>query len=146
MGGRDTIYYDGRCGLCHRAVRFALERDRTGRLFRFAPLQSERFRVVARGRPALNDSIVVVTADGRLLDRSDAVLHILDRLGTGWRGLARIGRLIPRPIRDAAYNVVARVRSRLFPSPPDLCPSVPPELRHRFNENPEERRAAGGPP
>jgi predicted DCC family thiol-disulfide oxidoreductase YuxK len=130
----DIVFYDGHCGLCHGAVRFLLPRDRAGALFRFAPLQGDELvrRVPPGRREELPDSIVVLEAAGALHVRSDAVLHLLERLGGGWGFLARVGRAVPRGLRDAAYDGVARVRGHLFARPPDRCPVVPAELRSRF--------------
>jgi predicted DCC family thiol-disulfide oxidoreductase YuxK len=80
----------------------------------------------------LAGSILVRTGEGALLARSDAWIHILRRLGGGWAMLAGVAALVPRPIRDGAYELVARVRHRLFRRPDDLCPIVPPELQARF--------------
>jgi predicted DCC family thiol-disulfide oxidoreductase YuxK len=44
--------------------------------------------------------------------RSDAVLRIAAHLGRPWSA-ARVFLLVPRPIRDAAYRVVAAIRHRL---------------------------------
>ena len=131
----ERLFYDGTCALCHGAVRFVLARDPEGRAFRFAPLDGAAFRAVATDerRASLPDSIVLATDDGRLLTRSDAVLHILGRLGRGWRVLARLGRLVPRGLRDAAYDLVARVRYRVFGRKDDACPVIPPALRSRFD-------------
>ncbi len=134
--GRATeiIFYDGHCGLCHGFVRFVLAEDRDGESLRFAPLQGERFQSSVPGnqRAALPDSIVVRDCDGRLLTRSDAVLHVARRLGGVWRLLASAGRLLPRPLRNAAYDGVARVRHRLFGRPTQACPLLPKQLRSRF--------------
>jgi predicted DCC family thiol-disulfide oxidoreductase YuxK len=130
----EILFYDGHCGLCHRAVKFVLKHDRTGEAFRFAPLQGETFGalVPAAEREALPDSIVVRTTEGALLLRSAAFLHILRRLGWGWRVLAAILAVVPRALRDAAYDFVARVRYRIFGRRDDVCPLVPAELRKRF--------------
>lgn len=131
----ETIFYDGHCGLCHGAVRFVLAEDRSGQAFRFAPLQGDTFRArVPEGeRAQLPDTIVVDTADGGLLIRSDAVVHILARLGGIWRLLAGIIGLVPASLRDAGYDAVARIRHRLFRAPIDTCPLVPLSLRPRFD-------------
>lgn len=131
----ERLFYDGTCALCHGAVRFVLARDPEGRAFRFAPLDSAAFRAVAKDetRASLPDSIVLATDDGRLLTRSAAVLHILGRLGRGWRVLAKLGGLVPRGLRDAAYDLVARVRYRVFGRKDDACPVIPPALRSRFD-------------
>lgn len=131
----ERLFYDGSCALCHGAVRFVLARDPEGSAFRFAPLDSLAFRSVASDeeRAQLPDSLVVATEDGRLLTRSDAVLHLLRRLGGGWGVLASLGRWVPRPLRDLAYDFVARVRYRVFGRKDDACPVIPPALRSRFD-------------
>ncbi|MEX1015242.1 MAG: DCC1-like thiol-disulfide oxidoreductase family protein [Phycisphaeraceae bacterium] len=130
----ETLFFDGHCGLCHRWVRFVLAEDRAGDLFVLAPLDSDHFRqsVPASVRDRLPDSVVVRRADGELLTRSAAVLHILDRLGGLWRVAGWIGQGVPAGVRDAAYDGVAAVRRRLFASPADACPMMPPGLRGRF--------------
>jgi predicted DCC family thiol-disulfide oxidoreductase YuxK len=129
------LFYDGHCGLCHRAVKFVLKHDRTGEAFRFAPLQGDAFRALVpdAARGSLPDSIVVRTSDGALLVRSTAFIHILRRLGGGWRLWASVLAVIPRGLRDAAYDFVARVRYRIFGRRDELCPIVPAELRKRFD-------------
>lgn len=131
----EWLFYDGHCGLCHRWVLFVLARDPAGKTFRFAPLQGERFRslVSEAQRAGLPDSIVVRTAEERLLIRSAAVIYILRRLGGVWKVMAGLVALIPRPLRDAAYDFIARIRHRLFRRPDDVCPLIPPDLRSRFD-------------
>ena len=68
-----------------------------------------------------------------LLARSDAFLHILRRLGGGWKILAAVLSVVPRGLRDAAYDFIARVRYRIFGKRDELCPIVPPDLRARFD-------------
>ncbi len=129
------VFYDGHCGLCHGAVKFLLARDRDGSRFRFAPLQGETLAamVPAARRARLPDSIVVLTDSGELLVRSAGVVAILERLGGAWRPLGRLLAIVPRPLRDAAYDFVARIRKRLVAPPADVCPLMPPELRARFD-------------
>ena len=131
----EMVFYDGHCGLCHRAVRFVLAEDRTGDAFRFAPLGSDAFleTVPENKRATLPDSIIVRTAAGDLLIRSSAILYLLQRLGGAWRVLAGVARVIPAVIRDYAYDQIARVRYRLFKSPPEACPMIPAHLRARFD-------------
>ena len=130
---RPVVFYDGGCGLCHRAVRFALARDREGRL-RFAPLGGATFQEVVdpAARAALPDSLVLRTADGRLLTRTSALAVVLGELPGPWPLLGRLLRLVPRPLRDLVYDAVAKVRRRVFPKPEGACPVVPAGLRERF--------------
>ena len=136
MAAHSMVFYDGACGLCHHTVRFAIARDRDGSRFRFAALGGEAFRrlVPEPARAGLPDSIVVLTPDGRLLTRSAAVIHILERIGGSWRLPGGLLGLIPRTIRDLGYNGIARIRYRLFSKPLDTCPVTPPTLRKRFDD------------
>lgn len=116
-------------------MKFVLRHDRDGRAFRFAPLQGETFqaRVAEERRAGLPDSVVVLTRDDELLVRSDAFLHIFRRLGGGWSFLATVLSVVPRGIRDLAYDFIARIRYGVFGKRDDLCPIVPAELRARFD-------------
>ena len=131
----ERLFYDGSCGLCHRAVRFVLAEDRTGTALRVAPLGGEAFgrEVPAGTRAGLPDSLLVVRADGTRLVRSAAVLHVAERMGGLWRALALALRAVPAPLRDLGYDGVARLRVRLFARPADVCPMLPPDLRARFD-------------
>ncbi|MFN3168387.1 MAG: thiol-disulfide oxidoreductase DCC family protein [Phycisphaeraceae bacterium] len=130
----EALFYDGACGLCHRSVKRVLRADRDGVLFYFAPLQGRAVeRVLTPGqRAALPDSIVVRTCDGRVLVKSDAVLHVLSRLGGWYRLMGLVCGVMPRSVRDLAYDGVAKVRHKVFAKPDDACPILPAELRERF--------------
>ena len=132
--GRDTVFYDGSCGLCHRVVLFAVRRDREGALFQYAPLGGATFRerYAAEQRGRFPDSIVLRTADGRTLVQSEAALHIGERVGGAWGGIARVLSVLPRWLLDWGYDGVAATRRLLFKAPPDSCPVLPAELRGRF--------------
>jgi predicted DCC family thiol-disulfide oxidoreductase YuxK len=77
--------------------------------------------------------MAVQVRDGSLLVRSNAFIHILRQLGGGWKIMAAIVAPIPRPLRDIAYDFVARIRHRAFGRRNDLCPVVAPDLRSRFD-------------
>jgi predicted DCC family thiol-disulfide oxidoreductase YuxK len=131
----DRIFFDGQCGLCHRAIRFVLAEDLFGTAFRFAPLAGESFEtaVPAEKRAELPDSVVVLTADGDLLVRSTAALYIMRRLGGVWRLVGAAALLIPQSVRDYLYDCVAAARKRLFRAESGACPIMPAHLRARFD-------------
>jgi predicted DCC family thiol-disulfide oxidoreductase YuxK len=134
----DTVYYDGGCGLCHGVIRFLLSEDAGGTRFRYAPLDGETHRrdftvrmsrSEQRTRP---DSITVVSSDGSIFTRWNAVWYLSVRLGGIWRVIATILDVLPKKWLDGAYDGVARIRHRLFRKPDDVCPILPPILRQRF--------------
>jgi predicted DCC family thiol-disulfide oxidoreductase YuxK len=124
------IYYDGLCGLCDRFVQFVLRRDRAAR-YRFAPLQGStaQGRVPATLDPRASETVILEEED-RFRVRSDAALAILSGLGGAWR-LTALLRVIPRPVRDAVYDVVARNRHRWFGRRAE-CRVPQPHERDRF--------------
>ena len=113
-----VVLFDGVCNLCAGAVRFIIPRDRRGR-FRFASLQSEAGRrILAATGVQLPKSgeapeSLVLVADGRAHLRSGAALRIAAGLDGAWP-LAAALLLIPAPLRDGAYRLVARNRQRWF--------------------------------
>lgn len=132
-GARDTVFYDGTCGLCHRAVRFLLAEDGGGKAFTFAPLGGDAFSTLApNGAGDLPDSVVVATEDGRLFVKSDAAIRLLRRLGGVWRIAGFLLRALPRSLRDFGYDAVASSRYRIFGRAKETCPILPPDLRARF--------------
>lgn len=133
------LLYDGDCGFCARSVRFVLAREGRDRSLRFATLQGPTGEAARRARPDLAaiDSVLWVEPDdrggiARVLVRSDAALRTLTYLGGGWRVLAALGRLAPRGLRDAVYDLVARHRLRLAGRADPSCLLPTPEQRARF--------------
>jgi predicted DCC family thiol-disulfide oxidoreductase YuxK len=107
------ILFDGVCILCSRGCRFVSKRDHR-RYFRFVPIQSPDGRVLAEQlgiKPENPDSFAFV-ANGRAYVRSEAVLRIARELPR-WRWTWAF-HAIPRVIRDAIYDVVARNRYKWF--------------------------------
>ncbi len=115
------VLYDGECQLCNGAVAFIQRHDRKGR-FRCMPLDSpEADRLLTAGNSAGNtagDSAGNTAGNTlHLLDptghheRSTAVLRIAAGLGPPW-SLFRVLRIVPRRLRDAVYDYVARHRKR----------------------------------
>ena len=131
------ILYDGVCGLCNRLVQFLLRHDKRGRL-RYASLQSD-FAEKVLNRHGIDakdlDTLHVVEhyddPEERVWQRSDAVLRAARELGGIWRVLATVGRVVPRPLRDLFYRLVARNRYRVF-GKYDTCMLPDPNQRSRF--------------
>jgi predicted DCC family thiol-disulfide oxidoreductase YuxK len=132
------VLYDGVCGLCNRAVQFLLKRDRHDR-FRFASLQSD-FAATLLQRHGIDhtnlDTVYAVVNHGetneKLLAKGDAFLFFAKVLGGVW-SVSRLGRVIPRPIRNWLYDFVAANRYRVF-GKAESCMLPDPASRHKFLE------------
>lgn len=125
-----VVLYDGGCGLCCRSAEFIAKRD-PGRRFRLAPLDSDEARALlaAHGLPPGETDTVVLIEGNRASTRSTAALRIARGLRAPWP-LAGALLVVPRPLRDWAYGVVARNRRRWFGGA-ESCPAPSRELRAR---------------
>lgn len=127
---RPVIFFDGVCGLCNRSVDFLLARDRNRR-FLFAPLQGETARQRLSEEETQNLNHIVLWCRGKTFRASAAVARILWQLGGIWGVLGALFWLIPRPLRDVGYKVIAANRYRLF-GRKETCRLPTPEERSRF--------------
>ncbi len=129
--GSPIIFFDGVCNLCNAAVQWVVAHDRRN-AFSFASLQSRAAESVlhdAQAHQMLPDSIVLVDARG-VHTKSDAAIRIARRIGFPW-SLAAAFVLVPRPLRDGLYALVARNRYRWF-GRRESCMVPTPEQRSRW--------------
>ena len=132
--GRVIVLFDGVCTLCDGLVQFLIRQDPLGRL-RFCTMQSDAGRTLLGARGFDPDALdTFVLLDGsRTLTSGDAALAIARLLPAPWSWLAA-GRILPRPLRDVLYRIVARNRYAWF-GRRDTCFVPTPEIRSRFLES-----------
>jgi len=135
------VLFDGVCNLCNAAVQWLIERDPAGTLH-YASLQSDAARDAladagVEDATTLPDSIVLID-DAGVHVRSSAALRIGAALGFPYT-LGRAGLVIPRPLRDGVYRMVARNRYRWF-GRRTVCMRPTPELASRFLDADEPAR------
>ena len=131
---RSVLLYDGDCGFCAGSVQFVLRHEpAVARAhLAFAPLQGPFGSRVRAQFPELIgvDSVVWYDPTGPSVRvRSAAALAAVAHLGGVWAVAAAMGRLVPRPLRDAVYDLIARRRFEIA-APACLLPSA--EERTRF--------------
>lgn len=131
MSSQSLIMFDGVCNLCNGFVNFIIVRDRENK-FQFGSLQSPVVAgILKQHHYSTSDlSTVVLLENNKLYYQSTAVLKIARKLGGGWALLYGFI-IIPRPIRDFIYNLVAKNRYKLF-GRQDACMIPTPELRAKF--------------
>ncbi len=125
------ILFDGVCNLCNGAINFVIKRDKK-EIFKFAALQSEvgkslllRYKV----DPSTVDSIVLIDRKEYYL-KSSAALRISKHL-SGFYPILYGFLVLPRFIRDAIYDYIAKNRYRWF-GKKESCMVPTPELQSRF--------------
>ena len=158
-GFHDLVLFDGQCNLCNASINFLMMFD-TDKRFLFCTQQSSSARSALEfyghhnnssgggllqatvessqkeSREMLkegeNDSVLVLSAEGVLLEKSDAALRAGEVLGGGWRMLSLSARyLVPRAGRDWMYDLIGRNRYKWF-GKKDTCRIPTLEERQRF--------------
>jgi predicted DCC family thiol-disulfide oxidoreductase YuxK len=125
------ILYDGVCHLCNGVINYILPRDKK-RHFKFSPLQSETGQALLHkfNLPTDDyDSFVLVEGEN-VYQRSSAAIRVMQGMGFPYN-LGGILWILPRPIRDALYNWVAKNRYKWF-GQYDSCLMPTPDIKERF--------------
>lgn len=131
MTNHAVVLFDGTCAFCERAVIFIARRDPAA-YFRFGASQApEAGALLAKHglTREMTRSLVLIEQD-RVYLRSTATLRIAARLTWPW-SMARVFLVVPVPIRDAAYRVVASIRHRIA-GRSNACEVPPAEIRDRI--------------
>lgn len=124
------ILFDGTCAFCERSVRFIATRD--GGHFKFGASQTPEAAALLSKFGTSRDTArsIILIEDDRIYLRSDAVLRIVTHLRAPWKYFA-LFRVVPRPVRDVVYRIVAAVRLRVA-GRSNACEIPPPEIRTRL--------------
>lgn len=107
------LFFDGVCGLCNGVVNMLMALDPCHR-FHFAPLQGTTAARLLGPQFTQNLSTMVIRVRGENFTKSAAVVRVLWNLSLGWKVMGSLLWLIPKPLRDLAYTLVARNRYWLF--------------------------------
>lgn len=131
---RPVVIFDGVCNLCNASVQLLLDHDRRRELLLCSaqsPAGQELlafFGVVDGPEP----TSVYLVEDGRLYQRSTAVLLIARRMGPPWSAAVLL-LAVPRFVRDGIYAFIARNRYRWF-GRREACRLAAPGEAERFLE------------
>jgi len=114
------VIYDGSCGMCSSFVRFILKHEKHDRL-RFTPLDSDYAMSITEEHfsQEVPDSIILIDSYNVYI-ASNAAIEISKSLRWPYSIIQYLG-IIPRPLRDAVYRIIAKYRKRIFDSSPEAC-------------------------
>ena len=120
----NVIYYDGECGLCHLAVRFILRVDSKGKFY-FSPLSN------LNNNSKSIDSIILKRGN-KVFYEGQAIIMIFENIDNNWNYFAKVLKLLPVNVLDAAYKWVSRNRAKVSVKKISSCPIVPNSYQKRF--------------
>ena len=111
---RPILVFDGHCVLCSSFAQFILRHDHRRRFRLLAaqtPLGVALYRHFDLDPTDYQTNILI--EGGRAWLKSEGSIRVFERLGFPWSVMA-IGRVLPLPVRDWLYEIVARNRLRWF--------------------------------
>lgn len=127
-----VILFDGVCNLCTASVRFLIKMDKNSKL-KFSSQQSESGQEILKEinfNHSKLSSIIFVQGDKYHL-KSSAILAVFKLLGGGFYIFYLLLFLIPKPIRDFFYDLIAKYRYKVF-GKRETCMLPPDEWEDRF--------------
>ena len=122
MSEPDVLLMDGDCGLCTRSAVFLHPRLRDPQSMRFIAIESDEGRAIISDFPQkLRDAdTVYLVRNGQPYMRSSAAIRCLLYLKWHYRILYPFAWIVPLPLRNLVYRVVAKYRLKFF-SQPEVC-------------------------
>ena len=127
------ILFDGLCNFCNDSVNFIIDRDNDD-YFRFTSIQSEAGQnMIKRYKIDITktDSIILIK-DNKYYIKSTAALKISRKITSLWK-LFYILIIIPRPLRDIGYDIIARNRYKWFGKRETCRIPTPDEMKKFLN-------------
>ena len=131
MNSKPIILFDGICNLCNGAVQTVIKNDAEGK-FLFASLQSETGQQLLRqyNLPLQQFNSFFLLQNGKVYSQSTAALKVVRQLKGAWKWLYAFI-IVPKFVRDAVYNLIAKNRYKWF-GKADNCMLPTPQLKARF--------------
>ncbi len=126
-----VIVFDGVCNWCNAWINFTIDHDPQGK-FKLGTLQSEQAEQILQALQLSTEDFetFLLLERTHVFTKSTAVLRIARHLSGLWP-LLYLFIVVPRPLRDAIYDIVARNRYKLM-GKAETCRVPTPDERARF--------------
>lgn len=126
------LLFDGVCNLCNGAVQFILTHEKKPGVIRFASLQSpvgQQLLAEAFNSKPAPDSLLLLE-NGFVYSKGQGAIRLANYLKQPYKWLG-VFSILPKPLTNIGYNVVAQNRYRWF-GKKESCWLPTPELKSRF--------------
>ncbi|KAJ9563834.1 hypothetical protein OSB04_008994 [Centaurea solstitialis] len=134
-----VVVYDGVCHLCHRGVKVVIKADKDRRI-KFCCLQSKAaepyMRICGVDREDVLRRFLFIEGPEEYHQGSTAALKVLSYLPLPYSALSSL-MVVPTPIRDAAYDYIAKHRYKWFGKETNCLVLKEKELLERFIDRDE---------
>ena len=124
MLDKDTnvLLLDGDCGLCHRLAIFMNKNLDSMKKITFQPIKSSSSQELIQSFPKKQQNMdtVYLCMNGKSYTRSSAAIRCLLFLKWYWKIWFPLIWIVPLPLRNFLYKIIAKYRHRIF-SKPEVC-------------------------
>lgn len=124
------ILFDGDCNFCNQNVLFIIKRDKYDQ-FKFCSLQSETAKeLLKKHKIPENENSLILIDHHKAYNKSTAALRISRHLKFPWK-LIYCFIIIPKPLRDFVYTMIANNRYKLMKQT-NKCIIPTDEMKKKF--------------
>ncbi len=118
----NVLLLDGDCGLCHRLAMFMDKNLGSIKKIKFQPIESSSSQELIQSFPKKQQNMdtVYLYMNGKSYTRSSAAIRCLLFLKWYWKIWFPFVWIVPLPLRNFVYKVIAKYRHRIF-SKPEVC-------------------------
>ena len=119
---KDLLILDGNCGLCHHLAIFMDKRLSNNSSILYRARESIEAKNILKNIPKSDQlaDTVYLRKNGKFFIRSAAAIRCLLYLKWYWKIFFPILWMIPLPLRDLVYMIIAKNRHKIF-SKPKVC-------------------------
>jgi len=113
---RDVLLLDGECVLCNKLAQFIDKRRGGNTNLAYRPIESEEAQILIKTFPEkqqIADTVYLVR-NGKSFIRSGAGIRVLLYMKWYWKIFFPFAWIIPWPLRDVVYVIIAKNRFRIF--------------------------------
>ena len=118
----NVLLLDGDCGLCHRLAIFMDKNLDSVQKIKFQSIESSSSQELIQSFPKKQQNMdtVYLYTNGKSYTRSSAAIRCLLFLKWYWKIWFPFVWIVPLPLRNFVYKVIAKYRHRIF-SKPEVC-------------------------
>jgi predicted DCC family thiol-disulfide oxidoreductase YuxK len=126
------ILFDGLCNFCNSTVLFLIKMDKNAS-FKFASLQADSGQALLNkfNLPRQDFGSIILIQGNQYFVKSTAILIIIKSLGGYFYPLYLLLSIIPRPISNFFYDLIAKYRFKIW-GVRNSCMVPSEDLKERF--------------
>mgnify|MGYP001295207392 FL=1 len=107
---KDVLLIDGLCALCTKSGQFISKRQ--SKPLELVEQNSEQGQQLLQNHKITIDSVVLIR-NGKAFVRSSAAIRCLLYMKWNWRWIYPFAWIVPLPIRDLFYRIIAKFRKKI---------------------------------